>query len=221
LAGKPLAAAGRSPAATVAALNRRSGGTPPRPPRQVSGQTSTGSSPETLPNGESQLPALRVGCGYDAHQLEVGRRLVLGGVEIDHARGLAGHSDGDVLVHAIIDALLGAAALGDIGQHFPSDDASFRDVSSLLLLRRIRSLLAEHHWRPGNVDATIVAQQPRLAAVLPDMRRCLAEVLVLPLEQVSVKATTTDWLGFTGREEGMAALAVATVVPMVPAVIDQ
>ncbi|MDE3075227.1 MAG: 2-C-methyl-D-erythritol 2,4-cyclodiphosphate synthase [Chloroflexota bacterium] len=155
---------------------------------------------------------MRVGHGYDAHRLASGRRLVLAGVEVPHDRGLAGHSDGDVVTHAIIDALLGAAGLGDIGQHFPSGDPAFRDVSSLLLLQRVGRLLAEHQLRPHNVDATLVAERPRISPHIPEMRRRLAEALQVAPELISVKATTTDELGFTGREEGMAAFAVVTVV---------
>jgi len=154
----------------------------------------------------------RVGQGYDAHKLVSGRRLILGGVEIPHGRGLAGHSDGDAVIHAIIDALLGAAALGDIGTHFPSSDPELENVSSLVLLERVSTLLERHGWRAGNVDATIVAERPRLGPYVPEMRQRLAAALRLELEAVSVKATTTDQLGFTGREEGMAAFAVATVV---------
>lgn len=137
---------------------------------------------------------------------------MLGGVEVPHDRGLAGHSDGDALTHAIIDALLGAAALGDIGLHFPSSDASLEGISSLTLLDGTRQMLAEKGWQPGNVDATIVAEKPKLAPHIEEMRRRLAEVLGLELEAVSVKATTTDRMGFAGREEGLAAYAVATVV---------
>jgi 2-C-methyl-D-erythritol 2,4-cyclodiphosphate synthase len=155
----------------------------------------------------------RIGHGYDAHQLTAGRKLILGGVEVPHDRGLAGHSDGDALTHAIIDALLGAAALGDIGQHFPGSDASLEGISSLVLLGRIAALLKEHGWQPGNVDATIVAQNPKLAPHIPEMRRRLAQTLQLELHEVSVKATTTDRMGFPGREEGIAAFAVATIVP--------
>jgi 2-C-methyl-D-erythritol 2,4-cyclodiphosphate synthase len=156
---------------------------------------------------------VRVGQGYDAHQLSAGRKLVLGGVEVPHDRGLAGHSDGDALTHAVIDALLGAAALGDIGQHFPSSDKSLEGASSLILLDRVGALLRQAGWSAGNVDATIVAEKPRMAAHIPEMRRRLAAALGLELEAVSVKATTTDRMGFTGREEGIAAFAVATLVP--------
>ena len=138
---------------------------------------------------------------------------MLGGVEVPHEKGLAGHSDGDALTHAIIDALLGAAALGDIGQHFPSSDASLEGISSLALLDRVRELLAQAGWQPGNVDATILAEKPRMATHIPRMRERLAASLGLELDAVSVKATTTDRLGFAGREEGIAAFAVATLYP--------
>ena len=157
--------------------------------------------------------APRAGNGFDAHQFAPGRPLILGGVEVPHELGLAGHSDGDALTHAVIDALLGAAALGDIGQHFPSSDPDLENISSLVLLARVSALLEQNGWQPGNVDATIIAERPRLANHIPEMRERLAAALRLELEAVSVKATTTDHLGFTGREEGLAALAVATVVP--------
>ena len=157
---------------------------------------------------------IRIGQGYDAHQLRPGRPLVLGGVEVPHNRGLAGHSDGDAVVHAIIDALLGAVAMGDIGQHFPSSDAALEGISSLIMLDRVRVMLAQHGWQAANVDATIVAQRPHLAAHIPAMRQRLAGALGLELEAVSVKATTTDHLGFAGREEGIGAFAVATVVKL-------
>jgi len=156
--------------------------------------------------------SVRIGQGYDAHQLTTGRPLVLGGVEVPHERGLAGHSDGDVLIHAVIDALLGAAALGDIGQHFPSSDQELEGVSSLLLLGKTRGLLQQHGWQPGNVDATVVAERPRLTPHIAQMRERIAGAAGLELEAVSVKATTTDGLGFAGREEGIAAFAVVTIV---------
>lgn len=161
-----------------------------------------------------RMTALRIGSGYDAHQLAAGRKLILGGVDIPHDRGLAGHSDGDALLHAIIDALLGAAALGDIGQHFPSSDASLEGISSLILLEKTRVLLRDAGWQPGNVDGTIVAQAPKLAPYIERMRQGIASSLGLELHAVSVKATTTDHLGFEGREEGIAAMAVATIVPV-------
>ena len=155
----------------------------------------------------------RVGIGFDSHPLVPGRRLVLGGVEIPHDRGLAGHSDGDVLIHALLDALLGAANLGDKGMHFPSSDPQYRDISSLLLLERVRAILAGAGWRVSNVDATMLAQTPRLGPFLPAMRERAAAALAVHPGRVSVKATTTDYLGFVGRAEGIAACAVAAIVP--------
>jgi len=154
---------------------------------------------------------MRVGIGYDVHPLTPGRRLVLGGVEISFDRGLDGHSDADVLVHAIIDALLGAAGLGDIGTHFPSSDPKYRDVSSIALLRQISALLQAHGWRVDNIDATIVAEQPRLSPFIPQMRQIIGETLGIGVEQVGVKSTTAKGLGFLGQGEGMAAHAVALV----------
>ena len=155
---------------------------------------------------------MRIGHGYDAHRFEGGRPLVLGGVHVPHDRGLAAHSDGDAVIHALCDALLGAAALGDIGAHFPDTDAAFRNVDSRLLLRRVLELLQQRGWRIGNVDITIVAQAPRLANFIPDMRKVLAADLQTGIENVSVKATTTERMGFIGREEGLAAHAVALLI---------
>ena len=154
---------------------------------------------------------MRVGQGFDAHAFVEGRRLVLGGVTIPHARGLAGHSDADVLLHAICDALLGAAALGDIGRHFPDSDAQYKDADSRALLRAVGTKLAARGLRPANVDATVVAQAPRLAPHVPQMVANIAADLGLARDRVNVKATTTERLGFAGREEGIAALAVALV----------
>ena len=154
---------------------------------------------------------MRVGQGFDAHAFVEGRRLVLGGVTIPHARGLAGHSDADVLLHAICDALLGAAALGDIGRHFPDSDAQYKDADSRMLLRAVATKLAARGLRAANVDATVVAQAPRLAPHVPQMVANIAADLGLALDRVNVKATTTERLGFAGREEGIAALAVALV----------
>jgi 2-C-methyl-D-erythritol 2,4-cyclodiphosphate synthase len=151
------------------------------------------------------------GIGYDCHQFAAGRRLVLGGVVIPHDRGLKGHSDADVLVHAIIDALLGAAAMGDIGEHFPDTDERYRDVSSIELLRDVVSQLAQRGLTIGNVDATVVIERPRLAPARGEIRATLAAALGLPVERVSVKATRGEGMGFVGREEGVAALAVATL----------
>ncbi len=155
--------------------------------------------------------ALRVGFGYDAHRLVAGRALVLGGVRIPHDMGLLGHSDADVLTHAVMDALLGACALGDIGQHFPDREERFRGASSLGLLAQVREILAEAGFAPVNVDATLVAQAPRIAPFREAMRANLADALRLPLERVNVKATTTEGMGFEGRGEGMSASAVAQV----------
>lgn len=152
---------------------------------------------------------IRVGCGYDVHALTGGRSLVLGGVVIEHPRGLAGHSDADVLIHAICDALFGAAALGDIGRHFPDRDPAYRGISSLVLLRRTAVLVDQAGYRIGNVDATIVAQQPKLAPYIPRMIANLAEAMGVPQGRVNVKATTTERLGYAGREEGIGAYAVA------------
>lgn len=157
-------------------------------------------------------PATRVGTGYDVHRLEQGRPLVLGGVVIPHPYGLAGHSDADVLVHAVIDALLGAAALGDIGRHFPDTDDALRDISSLKLLSRTAGLLAEAGFSVVNIDATIVAQQPKLAPYIDEMRRSVAAVLDLAPAVVSIKATTTEGLGLAGRREGIAAQAVCSII---------
>ncbi len=153
----------------------------------------------------------RTGLGYDCHRFAEGRRLLLGGVELDHPVGLAGHSDADVLTHAVIDALLGAAALGDIGEHFPDTDERYRDSDSLELLRETVALLDRHGLAPAHVDATVVIERPRLAPVREAIRRSLGAALGLPVEHVSVKATRGEGMGFVGREEGAAALAIATV----------
>jgi 2-C-methyl-D-erythritol 2,4-cyclodiphosphate synthase len=151
------------------------------------------------------------GIGYDCHRFAQGRRLILGGVEIGHDRGLSGHSDADVLTHAIIDALLGAAALGDIGQHFPDSDERYRDADSLELLRSTVALLAGEGFAVVNVDATVLLERPAVAPHSEAIRAALASALGLPVQRVSVKATRGEGMGFVGREEGAAALAVATV----------
>ena len=161
---------------------------------------------------ESQLPEFRTGIGFDAHPLEAGRRLVLGGVEVPHTHGLAGHSDGDVLVHAIMDALLGASALGDKGVHFPSSDPRYKDISSLILLSNVAALVEKAGWRISNVDATLLAQKPRLSSFILSMRQQTGAALSLPAERISIKVTTTDYMGFIGREEGIAVCAVASLV---------
>jgi 2-C-methyl-D-erythritol 2,4-cyclodiphosphate synthase len=152
---------------------------------------------------------MRIGQGYDAHRFAPGRRLVLGGVEIPHGQGLLAHSDGDVLIHALCDALLGAAGLGDIGRHFPESDPAYRGIDSRVLLRRVVTALEAKGLRVGNVDATVVAQQPRLAPHIPVMRALLAQDLGVAEGRVNVKATTTEGMGFAGRGEGIAAYAVA------------
>ena len=157
------------------------------------------------------MTKLRVGHGYDVHRLTEGRALILGGVTVPFDRGLLGHSDADVLTHAVMDALLGAAALGDIGKLFPDSDAAYAGADSIALLERVTALLREHGWQVGNVDATVVAQAPRLAPYIPEMRRRLAEAMGLDVDGVSVKATTEERLGFTGSGGGMAAHAVALI----------
>jgi len=154
---------------------------------------------------------IRTGIGYDAHQFAEGRRLVLGGVEIPHERGLLGHSDADVLLHAIADALLGAAALGDIGQHFPPSDPTYRDADSLALLATAYLLVVEAEFAAINVDATIIAEAPRVLPHVPEMRRLIADALDIDLTAINVKATTNEGMGFIGRNEGIAAIAIATI----------
>ncbi|WP_078120232.1 2-C-methyl-D-erythritol 2,4-cyclodiphosphate synthase [Thiosocius teredinicola] len=155
---------------------------------------------------------MRVGHGYDAHRFGVGDFVTIGGVRIDHDKGLEAHSDGDVLIHAVCDALLGAAALGDIGKHFPDSDDAYRGIDSRVLLRRVRDALAERGWRVGNLDSTIVAQAPRMGPHIATMREHLAQDMGVALDAVNVKATTTERMGFTGREEGIAAHAVVLLL---------
>lgn len=152
---------------------------------------------------------MRVGHGYDVHRLVEGRKLILGGVEIPWEKGLLGHSDADVLVHAVMDALLGAAGLWDIGHAFPDNDPAYAGIDSMLLLSRVRDMLTEKGYTVGNVDATILAQRPKLAGHIPQMRRNIAQVLEVEEDCINVKATTEEGLGFTGSGEGMAAHAVA------------
>lgn len=154
----------------------------------------------------------RVGIGFDAHPLAAGRRLVLGGVDIPYHLGLSGHSDGDVLVHAIMDALLGAAGLGDKGVHFPSSDPQYKDISSLTLLEAVARLVEQEGWRISNVDATMLAQKPKLAPFIQTMREQAGKALAIPVDRVGIKVTTTDYMGFVGREEGIAACAVASLL---------
>ncbi len=154
---------------------------------------------------------LRIGFGYDAHRLEVGRNLVLGGVKITHPKGLLGHSDADVLCHAIGDAILGALALGDLGKHFPDTDPKFKDVSSLKILSWIKDMVTKERAKVVNVDSTIVAEEPKLSGYVQRMRENVSFALQIDANQVSVKATTTEKMGFAGRKEGIAAYAVVLV----------
>jgi 2-C-methyl-D-erythritol 2,4-cyclodiphosphate synthase len=153
----------------------------------------------------------RIGQGFDVHAFANGRKLILGGIEIPYESGLAGHSDADVLVHALCDALLGAAGLGDIGQHYPDNDARYAGIDSMKLLADVVVKLKAQGWNVGNVDMTVIAQAPRLAPFIPKMRQRIAEVLGIASEHINVKATTTEHLGFTGRREGIAAQAVALI----------
>ena len=155
--------------------------------------------------------SIRIGSGYDVHAFTPDRPLVLGGVSIPYEYGLSGHSDADTVIHAVVDALLGAAALGDIGTHFPSGDPRWKNQPSAVFLDYTYDLLCQHKWRIGNIDATIVTERPKLAPYIATMRTHLAEHLHLVVEQVSVKATTTDGLGFAGRLEGIACYAVALI----------
>ena len=155
---------------------------------------------------------MRIGCGYDVHRLAEGYPLILGGVRIAHEKGLLGHSDADVLLHAICDAILGALGEGDIGKHFPDSDPSLKGISSLVLLGRVFELVKEKGYRIGNIDSTIVAQRPRLAAHIPAMRVKIARLCAVAPERINIKATTTEKLGFEGREEGISAQAVALLV---------
>ncbi len=154
----------------------------------------------------------RIGFGYDAHRLIEGRPLILGGVEIPHDAGLKGHSDADVLTHAVIDAVIGALALGDIGQHFPDTDPAYRGVSSISMLRQVTAWVRRDGYQLNNLDATIVAQRPKLMPFLTDMREKLTEALETDITQINVKATTTEKMGFCGHEEGIAAYAVVSIV---------
>ena len=152
---------------------------------------------------------MRIGTGYDVHKLTEGRKLILGGVDIPYEKGLLGHSDADVLIHAIMDALLGAAALGDIGQHFPDTDEAYKGISSVKLLEHVSRLLSENHYIIENIDSTIIAQRPKISPYIPAMRENIAKALGIEISQVSVKATTEEGLGFTGAGEGIAVQAVA------------
>ena len=154
---------------------------------------------------------MRIGFGYDVHALTEGRELWIGGIRIEHPYGLMGHSDADVLIHAICDALLGAANMRDIGYHFPDTSSEYKNIDSKILLRETMRLIREAGYEPGNIDATIAAEQPKLNPHIPEMQRTLAEVMCVPVNDISIKATTTEKLGFTGRHEGIAAYVVALI----------
>lgn len=160
------------------------------------------------------MPQFRIGCGYDVHKLGEERKLILCGVEVSYEKGLLGHSDADVALHALMDALLGAAAMGDIGKHFPDTDERFKGADSMQLTLHVKNLLQEEGWQVNNVDVTIIAQRPKLAGYIAKMRANVAKVLDVAESVVNIKATTTEKLGFTGRGEGIAAEAVASIVKM-------
>ncbi|WP_138431712.1 2-C-methyl-D-erythritol 2,4-cyclodiphosphate synthase [Fodinibius saliphilus] len=154
---------------------------------------------------------MRIGYGYDVHRLEAGYSLILGGVKIPYEKGLVGHSDADVLLHAIADALLGACALGDIGQHFPDTEEKYKGVDSRILLKRVSGLVKKEGYIISNIDATVVAEQPKLAPHISEMRSCIAKDLKIDLDQISVKATTSEGVGFEGREQGISSRAVVLI----------
>ncbi len=155
---------------------------------------------------------MRIGLGYDVHRLEKGRDLIIGGVKIDYEKGLLGHSDADVLTHAIMDALLGAASLGDIGLHFPDTSSDYKDISSILLLERVGDMIKESGYEIGNIDATVIAQAPKLRPYIDEMRKIIADALKVDINQINVKATTEEHLGFTGRGEGIASEAICLLM---------
>lgn len=151
---------------------------------------------------------MRIGFGYDVHELVEGRKLIIGGVDIPHEKGLLGHSDADVLVHAIMDSILGAMALGDIGAHFPDTDQQYKDISSLVLLERVKNAVDSHRFKIGNIDATVAAQAPKLAPFILEMRKNISKVLDCSLADINIKATTTEKLGFVGKKEGISSYSV-------------
>ena len=155
---------------------------------------------------------MRIGMGYDVHKLTEGRDLILGGVNIPWEKGLLGHSDADVLIHAVMDALLGAAALGDIGKHFPDTDPAYKGIPSVKLLVHVAELLKENGYTIGNIDATIIAQKPKMAPHIPQMRKNMAEAMGIPESSLNIKATTEEGLGFTGRQEGISAQAICLLI---------
>ena len=154
-------------------------------------------------------PIIRIGNGYDVHRLVTGRKLILGGIDIPHSTGLDGHSDADVLLHALCDALLGAVGAGDIGAHFPDTDSKWKGISSLVLLEQVTAICRDKGFEFSNIDTIIVAQKPKLAPFLPDMKKNISQAMAIDIGQINIKATTTEKLGFAGKEEGIAAYAVA------------
>lgn len=154
----------------------------------------------------------KIGFGYDVHQLAENRKLIIGGIELEHSKGLDGHSDADVLLHAICDALLGALALGDIGKHFPNTDQKFKDIDSRILLLKTYDLIKDNGYLLGNIDSTIVIQEPKIAPYIPSMRKVIAEILNAGVEQISIKATTSEGLGYEGRGEGVSAYAIVLLI---------
>lgn len=154
---------------------------------------------------------MRIGLGYDVHKLVPNRDLIIGGVKISHTLGLLGHSDADVLIHAIMDSLLGAAALGDIGKHFPDTDAEFKGISSIKLLNEVRELLSKNNYKIENIDATIIAQRPKMSPYITSMRQNISEALRISIDQINVKATTEEGLGFTGIEEGISSQSICLI----------
>lgn len=161
---------------------------------------------------------MRIGHGYDAHKFIEGKPLVLGGVTIPYEKGLLAHSDGDAVIHALCDALLGAAAMGDIGKHFPDTDPDFRNIDSRVLLRKVNGLIKERGYKPGNADITILAQAPKLMPYIDEMRKLLAQDLDVSIDEVSIKATTTEGMGFVGRKEGVAVYAVVMIFRIITAI---
>lgn len=155
---------------------------------------------------------MRIGIGYDVHKLVANRKLILGGIEVTHEIGLDGHSDADVLVHAIMDSILGALSLGDIGKHFPDTDNAYKDIYSIDLLEKVRESMEERGYMIGNIDSVIAAQRPKLAPFIEEMRKCVADALKMDVDNINIKATTTEKLGFEGREEGISAQSVCILV---------
>lgn len=174
-----------------------------------------------IKNIESEKIIMRIGMGYDVHRLVEDRKLILGGIEIPYEKGLLGHSDADVLLHAIMDALLGAAALGDIGKHFPDTEEIYKGISSLELLKHVKKIIEEKFYIIGNIDATIVAQKPKIASYIPTMIGKIAEVLDISEQRINIKATTEEGLGFTGTGEGISAQAVCLLEEVANYVYDQ